>query len=141
MPKCPRCRETLVERFWKYWAKFKRDKSISCPGCGSRMEVLNKEMQTSLEIDCCPQCFALWLDAGEDQALHEFFRTTYAQADQAVVPHGPRAFTKEDFEILAKAALDHEQAIARYNRIAEMATELSKPLPLHRRLRAIGFPY
>jgi len=41
------------------------DVPISCPSCGSLMQLVRDERQKHIVLDICPDCDAVFLDAGE----------------------------------------------------------------------------
>ena len=42
-----------------------RGRQLSCPVCGTSMDVINYAADTGVMIDRCPDCGAVWLDHGE----------------------------------------------------------------------------
>ncbi|MBN2723070.1 MAG: zf-TFIIB domain-containing protein [Deltaproteobacteria bacterium] len=44
-----------------------------CPGCGDNMIKKEYASHSGIQIDICPECRGIWLDAGELQELEIFF--------------------------------------------------------------------
>ena len=42
-----------------------------CPRCSKPLHTIKYEHETSIEIDICPKCQGIWLDAGGLQAIHK----------------------------------------------------------------------
>lgn len=123
----------FIQHFWKYWFKLRRQKSFICPNCGSRMETLNDETDAPLVLDCCPSCFSLWLDAGEDEALQKFFTDKYQNAD-ANAPLNQK-LSAEHLQVLAKAALEHEATMRKYNAMIAIGNLFNMEVSLRSRFR------
>ena len=56
---------------WKHEGDFKvKESSVKCPACKEGMKSIDYG-DTSIEIDCCPTCKGIWLDAGEFTSIIE----------------------------------------------------------------------
>jgi len=101
------------------WFRFKNKRSISCPACKTKMIQVHVQDKRDFELDCCPFCFAIWLDSGEDYRLKELFykRTQLEQL---------RDLTSEENQILGKIVLEHEETKERFRKIEALGNQLSK---------------
>jgi Zn-finger nucleic acid-binding protein len=65
---------------WKHPEQFKLTKvPLICPECEGEMLALNYG-QTGVEIDVCPNCRGVWLDAGEFDGIIEALNAELASA-------------------------------------------------------------
>lgn len=48
--------------------------------CSQCLVPLNPQLVEGVEIDLCPKCGGLWLDAGEFDAVHHWYMMRYAKA-------------------------------------------------------------
>ncbi len=79
---CPKCTGTYLDKgeirrltgshaLHKFLTKYvgiDSDSEIVCPGCGGIMDL---EEAGGVKVDVCLNCFGLWLDAGELEALKD----------------------------------------------------------------------
>lgn len=151
MLNCPRCRETLkagekdyfcpknhgalltlggfqnrtnrgfTQWFFASWLRRGNKRTISCPACSSKMVQLNIEARASFDLDGCPHCFAVWLDAGEEQLLKDLFHR-HLEADQI------RDLNSDQHETLGRLILQHDQVIRRYTMLEKLARVLNTRL-------------
>lgn len=82
----------------------------------------------NLEIDCCPNCYSVWLDKGEGADLHLAFLTFEAEQMSEA-----KAKKISDLQYqVGKEIIEIDNRIERYKKIAEIGEVLSKRLPWYR---------
>lgn len=116
--------------FWSALFSLTQLRGLSCPDCKSRMIILNPKSNKKLELDCCPNCYAIWLDKGEATDLHLAFLAFEAEET------GP-AKAKEIAELqylIGKELIEQDERIQRYEKITAVANSLNKRV----RYRFIG---
>lgn len=118
---------TFVQKCWKKWIHLTNKKSFKCPCCSTRMINLNYDSKNLLELDCCPNCYAIWLDDGEFNILKNQF--------EAVSPNSEVA--SHQWAELARSLLLHQNTIDRYKRIQKLGKFLNQPVTLRQRLSAL----
>jgi Zn-finger nucleic acid-binding protein len=52
--------------------------TVKCPKCGAEMDMRPYGYGSQVLIDVCPEDCGIWLDAGEIQALEQFFERSQA---------------------------------------------------------------
>lgn len=89
---------------------------------------LNIEEPQSFELDCCPNCFGLWLDTGEESLLQKIF---YEHTKSVPVTD----FSSEQSAALGKIVMAQENVLRRYDLISKVGDFLSKKRRRFRRIR------
>lgn len=120
----------FTEWFYSTWLRLGNKRSISCPACKTKMIQLNVEDKSDFELDCCPSCFSLWLDSGEEKLIKDLFQRHLAANEI-------RDLTAEENEILGNIVLEHEKTLQRYRRIEILGRVLSIKLRPFMRMRTI----
>ena len=46
-------------------------RGLQCPSCPSMMEIYEYSFCSGITLDRCPECFAIWVDDGELQAIQD----------------------------------------------------------------------
>lgn len=119
--------------FFSSWLRFGNKRTIQCPECSTKMIQLTVEGKTTFELDCCPSCFALWLDSGEDVLLYKLFQK---QMEMEKI----RDLTSEQHQILAKIVLQQDSKLQRWKSLGRWGRLFSKNLRVYpRSQRARGF--
>ena len=86
------------------------------------------DTKKNLELDCCPNCYAIWLDKGEGADLHLAFLTFEAEQ---VTDERNMKIAELQYEI-GKEMIEQDNRIQRYKKIAAIGETLSKRLPWYR---------
>ena len=92
---------------------------------------LTVQKKRSFELDCCPSCFALWLDASEEELLKDLF-VKHIQKEKIL------DLSHEQNEAIGKIVLAHEATLDRYKKIEAIGTLMGKKhyeFPFFRRWR------
>ena len=55
---------------------------MKCPKCGADLAV---EIYNNIEVDRCPECFGIWFDAGEVEALTETRQGTASSLFKSII--------------------------------------------------------
>ena len=114
--------------FWTKWFSLLQKGGLRCPSCLSRMLILNPSTKNELEIDCCPNCFSIWLDKGEGADLHFAFLTF--EAEQLTVEKHKKI--SELQHLVGKEMIKLDEKNQRYRKISALGELLSKRLPWYR---------
>lgn len=80
------------------------------------MLLLTVEGRNKFELDCCPSCFSIWLDSGEDVLLNKLFRK-HIEAETI------RDLSSEQHQILAKHIIEHDKKLQRYKFLAKIGRQ------------------
>jgi len=114
--------------FWTKWFSLLQKGGLRCPSCLSRMIILNPATKKEIEIDCCPNCFAVWLDKGEGSDLHFAFLTFEAEqlTDEKTIKIAELQY------LVGKEMIEIDERNQRYKKIAALGEILSKRLPWYR---------
>lgn len=114
--------------FWTKWFSLLQKGGLRCPSCLSRMIILNPATKKDLEVDCCPSCFAIWLDKGEGADLHFAFLTFEAER------HSDEKYIKiaELQYLIGKEMIEIDERNQLYKKISAIGEMLNKRLPWYR---------
>lgn len=108
----------FAQWFFSSWLRLGNKRTISCPACNTKMIQLIVEGKNKIELDCCPACFALWLDSGEDLLLHKLFQ-------KHMGTEKIRDLSSEQHQVLANILLEHDHKIQRYKFFARLGRFLN----------------
>ncbi len=60
-------------------------RGLICPACAARMETYEYSFCSGITLDRCPECYAIWVDDGELQAIQDHLEEGHTPA-RAVAP-------------------------------------------------------
>lgn len=113
--------QVFVQKCWQKWLQLTNKKSFKCPSCLTRMINLNYDSQHSLQLDCCPSCYAIWLDSGELSIIKDLFKSS-------------EDGNSKRWDEFAQSLLMHQKTIDRYQNIQKYGNVLGQDAGVHRRV-------
>lgn len=119
------------QHFWTFWYKVRQVGGLKCPDCSSRMIVLNSHGKRSFEIDCCGNCFAIWLDKGEYADL----KSAYLEFENELQNLENIKNNSDLMYRFGKELVEYNNRLIRYERL----TALGKTLTMRIRYRFTSF--
>ena len=120
--------KSFSQLFWGKWFSLLQMGGVKCPSCLSRMIILNPATKKEVEIDCCPNCLAVWLDKNEGADLHLAFLTF--EAEQLTEEKSKTVTELQALVGKEMAKLDARNQ--RYKKLAALGEELTRRLPWYR---------
>jgi Zn-finger nucleic acid-binding protein len=116
----------FAQWFFANWLRLGNKRSIPCPQCKTRMIQMNVDENATVELDCCPSCFSLWLDWGEDQAIQKIFIQQDQRSD---------ANLSEMYSALGKELLKHDKIKQRFSAMDRLGRRLQRRVHFFNRHR------
>jgi Zn-finger nucleic acid-binding protein len=110
--------------FWIAWFKFNQIGGLKCPDCLVRMIILNPETNKNVELDCCANCYSIWLDKGEASDIHMAFLAFEAQnlTDDKIKEISNLQ------NLIGKELIAQDKRIQRYKKITAVSEALTQRL-------------
>lgn len=125
---------------WEHPERFRvTHRERRCPGCGNQLFQL-AYADTGVEVDFCPRCRGVWLDAGElddivtalqeeadSMEVGDYVRASLQEARDLI--DGPRSLSSEWKDLVAVLRMLRYRVLAEHPRLAETIAELQRDAP------------
>jgi Zn-finger nucleic acid-binding protein len=122
----------FAKKFFASWLRMGNRRTITCPMCNTKMVQLTVEEKTTFELDCCPICFSLWLDRGEDNLLRDLFLKHLAAEKVSDL-------SSDQHQILGKLIVQQDRVVSRYRFLERWGRILNRKVHYYERWRHRGF--